>query len=151
MSYSLEKIESIIKASVDSLKENQPMLFKQDDNISERTVSSALHVFLIPYFPKHHVNCEYNKMTDEHGNQIPKRINRNPNDAEPSKVYPDIIVHRQENRENNLLIAELKMSWKNQGKEDDYGKLEKYKLELGYKFSLYLELGEKGIVEITWF
>ena len=102
MSYSIESLTEIINSSVSALQEQQPMLFQENDDIAERAVSTALHVFLIPYFPNHAVNCEYNRMTDENGMQIPKRIHRNPYDANPSRVYPDIIVHQQNNRENNL-------------------------------------------------
>lgn len=151
MSYSLEQLTEIVTASVAALKEKQPMLFQKNDDIAERAVSAALHTFFIPYFPEHDVNCEYNRMTDEYGMQIPKRIHRNPNDENPSRVYPDIIVHQQKNGDNNILVVEIKMNWKNDDKEDDYDKLNGYVAELNYQFGLYLELGEKGIIEMTWF
>lgn len=151
MSYSLNQIVEIITSSVAALKEKQPMLFKQKEDIGERAVSAALHTFLIPHFPEHDVNCEYNRMTDENGIQIPKRIYRNPYDENQSRVFPDIIVHQQPNGENNLLIIEIKMQWKNGEKNDDYDKLIGYTTELKYEFGLYLELGEQGIIEMTWF
>jgi len=151
MSYSIESLNEIINSSVSALQKQQPILFQENEDIAERTVSTALHVFLIPHFPNYSVNCEYNRMTDENGMQIPKRIHRNPYDANPSRVYPDIIVHQQNNRKKNLLVIELKMSWKNGEKDDDYDKLQGYIAELNYQFGLYLELGEKGISETTWF
>ena len=151
MSYRIEQLTEIITSSVGSLCEKQPMLFQKNDDINEKTVSSALHNYFITHFPEHDVNCEYNRMTDEHGTQIPKRIHRNPFDEKPSRVYPDIIVHQQSNGENNLLVIEIKMQWKNGEKDDDYDKLIGYTTDLRYEFGLYLELGEQGIVEMTWF
>lgn len=151
MSYNREYITKIIIDAVDELKNQQPMLFKKADNIAERTVSTALSVLLTPKFPEYNVNCEYNRMTDEHGLQIPKRIQLNPYDEDPSRVYPDIIVHRQEDGEHNLLVVEIKMSWKNGEKNDDYKKLIACTRELRYSYGLYLELSEGGMSEMSWF
>ncbi|MBU0710643.1 hypothetical protein KJ762_06480 [bacterium] len=151
MNYSLESITEIISNSVSLLQIQQPMLFIQDNDISEETVSTTLHAFLSPNFPEYHLNCEYNRMTDENGNQISKRIHRNPNAKNPSLVLPDIIVHHQEDGRHNLLVIEIKMAWKNREKEEDYNKLIGYTSELRYKYGLYLELGEQGITEMTWF
>jgi len=90
-------------------------------------------------------------MTDECGTQIPKRIHLNPNHPKPSRVFPDIIVHRQEDGLHNLLIIEIKMTWKNDKKEDDFDKLVMYIRELNYQYGLYLELGHEGITEMKWF
>ena len=127
------------------------MLFSIADDVGERAVSAALQVLLIPQFPEHIVNCEYNRMTDEYGTQIPKRIHLNPNDKKPSRVYPDIIVHHQEDGDHNLLVVEIKMSWKNDEKENDFNKLIGYTRELKYTYGLYLELSEEGIAEMSWF
>lgn len=151
MSYSKEKISEIVISSISLLKEKQPMLFQMKDDIAERAVSAALHTYFIPNFPEYEVNCEYNRMTDENGMQIPKRINRNPYHENPSLVFPDIIVHHQENGDNNLLVVEIKMEWKNAEKDDDYEKLIGYTTDLRYEYGLYIELGEKGIAEMTWF
>ena len=90
-------------------------------------------------------------MTDENGVQIPKKIGLDPDPKDPSSVYPDIIVHRQEDGLHNLLIVEIKMSWKNQKKQDDIDKLNLYIKELKYKYGLYLEIGEEGITDKQWF
>jgi hypothetical protein len=90
-------------------------------------------------------------MTDENGDQIPKRINLDPDDPEPSKVFPDIIIHKHGKSDFNLLIMEIKMEWKNKDKERDFEKISCYIEELNYSFGLYLELGETGITDISWF
>jgi len=144
-------MEEIIVQACNHLFEIQPNLFLEEFDINERTISGELSKLLAPEFGDYHVNCEYNRMTDEFGNQIPKRIHLNPNAENPSLVYPDIIVHKQENKNHNLLIIEIKMSWKNGRKEDDFVKLKRYMEELGYEKGLYLELGENIIEEMKWF
>ena len=151
MNSTKNEIEKIIREACDSVKEKQPKLFLKKHNIHERTVVAELKSVLENSFPEFHVNCEYNRMTDENGIQIPKRIGLNPDPKKPSSVFPDIIVHRQENGFHNLLIVEVKMNWKNTKKEDDIKKLKMYIQKLKYKFGLYLELGEEGITDIQWF
>ena len=151
MCYDKEKLESIIKQSCDSLLTEQPMLFQKSADVNERTISGELSTKIREHFSGFHINCEYNRMTDENGVQIPKRIHMNPNDPDPTRVFPDIIVHRQEDGDHNLLIIEIKMSWKNNKKEEDFQKLERYIPELKYQYGLYLELGQEGVTEMKWF
>ncbi|WP_430905728.1 hypothetical protein [Maribacter sp. 2-571] len=127
------------------------MLFDEESDVNERTVSGELAGVMRKHLKEFHVNCEYNRMTDEYGTQIPKRIGLNPNHSNPSTVYPDIIVHRQEDGEHNLLIIEIKMSWKNSKKKADFDKLNRYMNELAYQTGLYLELGPEGIIEMKWY
>lgn len=151
MIYDQEALETILRAGCERLLNEQPMLFQPEVNINERTVAGELSTIIRENFTEFHTNCEYNRMTDEYGNQIPKKIDLNPYNSTPSGVFPDIIIHRQENRDHNLLVIEIKMSWKNSGKNDDLKKLERYVSELGYKYGLYLELGVGGIVAMEWF
>jgi len=151
MRYNREQLEEIIQESVEELIKEQPVLFHEETNVNERTISSELSNKLRDRINHYHVNCEYNRMVDEHGMQIPKRIHLNPNHEIPSRVYPDIIIHRQEDGLNNILVMELKMNWKNQQKEEDLIKLKRYIEELKYRYGVYIELGEKGITEMKWF
>lgn len=114
INYSKQQLEHIIQASVTNLLEKQSLLFTIDTDINERTVSGKLSSKISNYIRDYHINCEYNRMTDCQGNQIPKRIGLNPNVKNKSLVYPDIIIHRQEDSDHNLLIIELKLAWKNQ-------------------------------------
>lgn len=151
MAYTKEDIEKIIKESCDVVREKQPMLFLKKHNIHERTFAAELKSVMENSFEEFHVNCEYNKMTDENGIQIPKRIKLDPDSEDSSSVYPDIIVHRQEDGLHNLLIIEIKMTWKNSKKENDIKKLKLYIKELKYTFGLYLEVGEEDITDMQWF
>ncbi|MDL1987165.1 MAG: hypothetical protein LWX08_05800 [Deltaproteobacteria bacterium] len=151
MDYTKEDIETIIEQSCDFVKDQQPMLFMEKHDIHERTLAAELKSAMENWFKEFHVNCEYNRMPDENGVQIPKRIGLDPDPEDPSSVYPDIIVHRQEDGKHNLLIVEIKMSWKNHKKEKDIEKLNLYIQELKYKYGLYLEIGEEGISDREWF
>lgn len=149
--YDQDTLEAILRAGCERLLNEQPMLFQPEANINERTLAGELSAIIRENFTGFHTNCEYNRMTDEYGNQIPKRIGLDPNDPIPSRVYPDIIIHRQEDRYHNLLVIEIKMSWKNSRKNNDLKKLKSYVSELGYKYGLYLELGAAGVEAIEWF
>ena len=151
MSYKRKDLEEIIKQSCTELINEQPVIFLEKTNVNERTISAEISQKLGNRITEYHVNCEYNRMVDENGTQIPKRINLNPNHSIPSRVFPDIIIHRQEDGFNNILVIEIKMSWKNQLKGEDLIKLERYLEELNYQHGLYLELGENGITEMKWF
>jgi len=151
MPYTQQQLDGIIQTSCAELFKQQPLLFSRQHDVHERTVSGQLSGIMSNYIQNYHVNPEYNRMTDENGDQIPKRINLSPNADNPSIVFPDIIIHRQEDGAHNLLIIEIKMSWKNRAKQADINKLKRYIEELNYQYGLYLELGENGIEEMEWF
>jgi len=145
------KIDDIIKKCCFTLFEKQPKLLSKNFDVNERTISAELSNVISQYFNDYEVNCEYNRMTDENGLQIPKRIILDEGNINPELVYPDIIVHRQEDSEHNLLVIELKINWKSDKKNFDYEKLKAFTSQLNYKYGLYLELGENIITEMSWF
>ena len=115
--------------------------------VSERALTHKLAEHLQNLFPRHNVDCEYNKV----GNGDPKRLdylmysNRDcPHDcakchAGKCVVFPDIIVHRR-GTEENLLVIEAKTVWSSQSPEHDYEKLAgltasgEYHYQLGIAF-----------------
>ncbi len=143
--YTQNQLNEIIQECCSILLEEEPMLFAKINNNSERSVSGALASVMKQYIEFYHVNCEYNRMTNGLHVQVPKAF------SNESLVYPDIILHRQEDGDHNLLVIEMKMEWKSGKKEDDFIKLEKYIQDIKYKFGLYLELGDKGITDMRWF
>jgi hypothetical protein len=64
--------------------------------ICERTLSSRLAIYLQEAFKDYNVDCEYNR----HINDI-KNING-------KKIYPDIIIHKRKNDDDNLVWIEVK-------------------------------------------
>jgi hypothetical protein len=151
MNYNWKQIKKIIIDCCSKLNVKQPLLFLQKNDVNERTISTELSKKLDEEIQGYHINCEYNRMVDENGVLIPKKINLNPQHPIPSRVFPDIIIHRQEDGLHNLLVIEIKMEWKNEDRERDFRKLEAYKHDLNYQHSVYLELGEKGITNMIQF
>lgn len=112
-------------------------------NVSERAITHRLAVYLEEQFPspEWHVDCEYNKngldskMIEmyewESGEKVGTR----------RRVFPDIIVHRR-NTKNNLLIIEVKKG-RNITTRDQFDrfKLRCYKnqSDLGYAVALFLK------------
>jgi len=151
MDFTQEKLEEIIRDCCFALLEQQPMLFTKENDINEETVSTEMLTLMKPFFANYHVNCEYNRMTNEYGEQQTKKVIKKPGNEKKNKVKPDIIVHRQEDGKHNLLAIEVKMQWKNSRKNEDFIKLESYKRNLNYTYALYLEMGEGGITDMIWF
>lgn len=80
-----------------------------------------------------HLDIEYNK-----NGLSPKRTLRRLNGTRP-----DLIIHKRDSNEFNLLIVEIKGAWNRQPREDDIIKLEDFTNQEGeYKYGLgvFLEL-----------
>jgi hypothetical protein len=143
-----EKLKEIIHLSVQELKSNHFFLLEKANDVTEKSVSTKLASIIEKYFGEtYDVDVEWNRMEDKHGKYVPKRLDVPNNNL----VQPDIIVHKRGNNDDNLLIIEVKMTWKSKGKDFDLIKIPAYLDILHYKHGLYLELGESGIVEETWF
>lgn len=144
----MEKLKNIIKEAVEKLKESHSFILDRNNDVAELAVSTKLASIIEPYFINNYdVDAEWNRMRDKHGGYVPKRL-QVPND---NLVQPDIIIHKRGSNDANLLVIEIKMTWKSQRKDFDFQKIEAYITELDYKNGLYLELGENGIVEDVWF
>lgn len=63
------------------------------------------------------------------------------NDVEPQAVFPDIIVHKRGNNDDNLLIIEMKKDSSREDNKRDLEKLRAFKRELNYCFAFHLILG----------
>ena len=118
------------------------------ENVNERSMTHMLAMYLAEEFPEYHVDCEYNRMAGENGEQVKKQIYGTPNpdlvsidDINAQTIFPDIVIHRRENGDNNLLIIEAKKSGGNT--RVDYEKLNTYVQGrnnggLGYNFSAFV-------------
>ena len=65
-----------------------------------------------PYLD-YYIDIEYNKNINE-VKKTPRRL---------AGVQPDIIVHRRERNDENILVAEIKGWWNDNSRNDDYMKL----------------------------
>ncbi len=138
MKYTKEEIEKILNDSIQELVKKESFLIQE--SVNERSITSKLACYLMPFFSGYSVDVEYNKMN---GSIEPKTLkilqaevsNDNSN---ASTVYPDIIVHKREDNKSNLLIIEAKKSNSTVNHKQDYKKLDGYMQELGYKYSAFV-------------
>jgi hypothetical protein len=103
---------------------------------SECAIAHRLAVYIELFLPKWHVDCEFSREGEER-----KQITLN---NQLQFVRPDIIVHRRGPRGPNLLAIELKRSNDFDHWTRDVDKLERYRVEKGYKMGLfvYLPMGD---------
>ncbi len=128
----------LVESAVSRLVEEQPALLELD--VTERALSHHLALYLAQSVPPpFDVDVEYNR----HGAD-PKRLRlprRKALDREmrATTVFPDILVHRRNTDEANLLVLELKKP----GEPLDYDnlKLRAFRRELGYRHTGHLILG----------
>ena len=132
-----QELKKKLKSSFELFLKNEKNLLEID--INERTLTSKFAQYLQKEFENYNVDCEYNRNIENI-----KRIkiledkykDIKPNDIEAKTVFPDIIIHKRGNNENNLLVIEAKKNNKND--EIDKEKLKAYKNELGYKYAYKL-------------
>lgn len=119
------------------LSEQQELL---EFDVNERAVSAVLaHRYVAPYFPDHAVEAEYNRVGIE---REAKRLDLPEVCAGGGlkRVYPDIIVHRRGDNEQNLLIVEIKMSTNKEPRECDLAKVAAFREQLKYRIGVCVEL-----------
>ncbi len=153
-----DELKSRVNRAVNKLFKNDNYLLHS--NANERSMSHKFAEYLQQEFPEWNVDCEYNR--DLHGNI--KRINewRNrylkepeANDTDAKTVYPDIIIHHRNSR-NNLLVIEIKKSTNSDQGESDIEKLKMFIEEnggLNYHYGLFINFkvnGDSGIKSLKW-
>ena len=134
------------------------MLFANDKlllqaNVNERSLTHQLAVYLSQKFEGWSVDCEYNRNHDD-----PKRLDIQrtdlSDDLDAVTVYPDIIIHKRQTREN-LLVIEAKKSSSNRSFCYDERKLKQFKSQLGYRFAGFVTFNVGSNSEkpcsIEWF
>jgi hypothetical protein len=145
--------------SISRFLENEKFIL--ENSLNERTISFKLAEYLNREFTDYDVDCEYNRMVS--GNidlqYIQKTLNLeideiSSDDTNGTTVYPDIIVHKRGNNDNNLLVIEVKKkefadrtrkSTPETYREFDFRKLEAYTQELYYQYGLYIEFDKANI------
>jgi hypothetical protein len=132
------EIAAAVESAIDELIEKQPELLALD--VTERALSHHLAIHMRERMPAHlDIDVEYNR----HGAD-PKRLQLPRRDAldrelRATTVFPDIIVHKRNTDENNLLVLEMKKP----GENIDYDelKLRAFREELGYRYGAHVILG----------
>lgn len=133
--------------------------FLLEYDVHEQTISHRIALYLEDKFPEHNVDCEYNNDLDSESGRKQVICGNKP---DPSRVRPDIIVHRRglNGRDNNLLIVEIKkLTGSTSDIEMDRKKIKKF-LEVGieshyeYLCGALVTLGVKsdvGEFDVEWF
>jgi hypothetical protein len=132
------QISKVLECALTSLMHNEFDLFYLD--VNERTLSYQLARYLTDLVPNgFSVDCEYNRHFDH-----VKRLDLPPRTALESEcrattVFPDIVVHKRNSDDNNLLVLELKKP----GEDTDYDerKLLAFVKQFGYKHAAHVILG----------
>ena len=124
-----------------------------DLDVTERALSHHLAIYLSEIVPDgYDVDVEYNR----HG-ATPKRLNLPPRNAldrelRATTVFPDILVHKRNTDEDNLLVLELKKP--GEALEYDELKLRAFRHELGYRHTAHIIVGRDTsgqiVREIIW-
>lgn len=141
------EVQKLIHKSIDELYQNDILFLQSNYNINERTVCHRLAMYLernLAY--NFDVDVEYNRMrnledSDDVGELLGKVINYEESGENGSYVYPDIIIHKRDTN-INILVIEVKMSWKNRRRNIDYNKINQYINQLKYQFGVFIELNE---------
>lgn len=109
----------------------------------ERSISTKLMSYLVPLFPDHDVDHEYDKHQEN-----PKLIT----DGSQRAEMPDIIVHSRGNDGNNLIAMEIKS--KEQNDASDKEKLVSLTRQDGnyrYKYGLHIKFSNNPEVRVSAF
>jgi hypothetical protein len=145
-----EEISTLVEKALDSLVAEQPALLDLD--VTERALSHFLALYIMQQVDSSYsVDVEYNRHHDD-----PKRLNLNPRTASDREiqaitVFPDIIVHKRNSDDQNLLVVEMKKPCGDL--EYDRRKLEAFRRELGYQFAAHVIIGRtNGAIcrEVHW-
>jgi len=143
--------ESIVEA-ISKLFERDRVLFEIDAN--ERSITHRLGIYLQEKFSDWDVDCEYNKEGNNAKHLCDKIGAAAPDDTDAKTVYPDIIIHKRNNDENNKVIIEVKKAKNSQPNEIDLNKLSILSKRLKYENALFLRLktgkGGIGVTEFCW-
>lgn len=143
-----EQVKAGVEKALRKFLQNELYLLKED--VNERSITHILAEYLKPEFSGYDIDCEYNRRTED-GNTIPKRLvamieNTGSDDTDGKTVYPDIIIHKRQDAEHNLLVIEVKKET-NRDDPDGYNdakKLNGYIDEIGYQYGLFIKFKVKN-------
>jgi hypothetical protein len=146
-----ELIEVAVRRAVRKLLAKEDFLIRND--LNERSITHWLAVHLQREFPAWQVGREYNRHHDDPKTLcLPRRDDLNSDDTHARTVFPDIIVHRRD-KDDNLLVIEVKKSNNPEPPDFDKLKLNAFKRELGYRFAASIYFATEPCAEpyrIEW-
>ena len=146
-----ELIEKILENALKKLREFDFQLLEID--VNERTISHKLAEHIQEKIQDLSVDCEYNryqrlvkKLQIPHGDISME-------DIDAKTIYPDIVIHKRNTDNDNLLVIEIKKSTNNQSHDFDICKIKALTTEpYNYKFGLFLEINTtEGSDCLKWY
>lgn len=142
-----------LHSSIEKLIINEKDLIER--GLAELNLTSHLTKYLTPLFEGYNVDSEYNgdilKPNDRKALDIAKNrmisIGIEPNDSNNYKLRPDIIIHKRNTNEFNLVVIELKKDTNSQ-KSKDFDLLKLEHMTIDYSGNHYnYRLGVSIIIE----
>lgn len=107
-----------------------------DIRAHERDIVFRFGIYFQKLLEKHDKFKAYNLDVEYNRNEFGPKITEN---SSNNGVYPDVILHKRGNNEDNHLVMEFKGYWNNQGQEEDKSKIHdlmnpngEYKYKNGY-------------------
>lgn len=129
--YSIEKLKENLQTAIDRLIKNEAFLLKSRAN--ERSLSHKLAEYLQTLFPNFNVDCEYNKKGLD--TKVLDGIRECSEQKKTDRVYPDIIIHKRNYDNNNLMVIEIKTI--SEDENCDFEKLKRFtRLDGKYEYQL---------------
>jgi hypothetical protein len=111
--------------------------FLLEANVAERAIAARLAAYLMPHFPNHQVDVEYNR----HG-LVPKMVGlpANCRGGGEKLIFPDVIVHQRGHDNENLLVIQIKKETNHEPRDCDRAVIEAMKREFQYRRGLLMDL-----------
>ena len=131
-------VATLVDTALSRLIDEQPELL--DLGVTERNLSHHLAIYIAQLVPEEYdVDVEYNRHgTDTKRLQLRQRqaLDR---ELRATTVFPDILVHKRNTDEKNILVLEMKKP----GEDIEYDelKLRAFREELGYLHAAHIILG----------
>lgn len=125
--------------------------FLLDTEVHERSTAHKLAEYLQQQFLDWHVDCEYSKKGLDQ--KILDNIRGCDEQRKTNRVYPDIIIHRR-NCKDNLLVIEMKLERLSKINECDNKKLiefTKKEGEYAYQLGLFIGFAKLDEPQIVWY
>ena|ERR1035441_5942455 len=136
-----EEISEKVRCALALLLQRDKFLLEHD--VNERSITHKLAEYLQEQFPEWDVDCEYNRIGNHRieAKRLQLEVDKTYTDDDQGKtVYPDVIVHRRGETQENLLVIEIKKSTNPETKDRDEQKLRAFKSQLGYRYGIFLKL-----------
>jgi hypothetical protein len=130
-----DSVEKAVREALRSFFRDDAFLLEA--NVAERAMAAKLAAHLVPHFPDHQVDVEYNR----HGIE-PKAVGLplHLHSGGGGLVFPDVIVHHRGNDRENLLVIQIKKETNRQPRDYDRAVVEAMMREFAYRHGLLLDL-----------